>query len=157
MERNPYAPPTAKVADVEESPAEFEDASRGQRFANMIIDTIGYYVLAFVFGALIGVVGGLDAANRLAETGVSLVFAFAVMLIYYAPSEHLSGRTLGKLITGTRTVTVDGEKPSVMQILGRTFARMIPLEPFSFLGKKPSGWHDSLSKTRVIRVRSSKR
>jgi len=29
----------------------------------------------------------------------------------------------------------------------------LPLEPFSFLGKSPVGWHDSLSRTRVIRTR----
>ena len=156
MERNPYAPPTAKVADVTDDPSDLEAASKGQRFANMIIDTLGYYLLAIIVGAILGLTGGVEMAAKLAEGGASFVFGLLILLIYYIPFEATSGRTLGKLITGTRTVTADGEKPSSMQIVGRTFARMIPFEPFSFLGSKGSGWHDSLSNTRVVRVRKKK-
>jgi hypothetical protein len=35
--------------------------------------------------------------------------------------------------------------------LGRSAARSIPFEPFSFLGGQPTGWHDRLSETRVVR------
>jgi uncharacterized RDD family membrane protein YckC len=157
MERNPYAPPTAKVSDVDESPADLETASRWLRFANMIIDTIGYYMLAFVLGGIIGLIGGIPAAERLAEPGVSLIFALVVVVLYYAPAEHLFGRTLGKLVTGTRIVDLQGERPTGMQIVSRTFSRMIPFEPFSFFGGSGSGWHDKFSKTRVVRARSAKR
>ena len=53
-------------------------------------------------------------------------------------------------------VNEDGGRPRWGQVVGRTFARLIPLEPFSVLfsnHKKRRGWHDSLSKTYVVRRR----
>ena len=54
------------------------------------------------------------------------------------------------MITKTRVVTEDGQKPTAMNILGRTACRFIPFDAFSFLGSKAVGWHDSISKTHVI-------
>ena len=47
-------------------------------------------------------------------------------------------------------VVVDeyGNKPSNSQLIGRSFARIIPFEAFSCLGYR--GWHDTLSKTYVV-------
>jgi hypothetical protein len=42
-----------------------------------------------------------------------------------------------------------GEKPTFSQIVGRSFARIVPFEVFSCLGA--TGWHDDWSKTYVIR------
>jgi type II secretory pathway pseudopilin PulG len=45
----------------------------------------------------------------------------------------------------------DGRKPPLKNILGRSLARYIPFEPFSFLtGSHPMGWHDRLSDTLVV-------
>jgi uncharacterized RDD family membrane protein YckC len=70
--------------------------------------------------------------------------------------EWLTGRSLGKLATGTRVIAAEGGPPSFARVLGRTLARFIPFEAFSFLTDRdgrPVGWHDSLSRTRVVRVR----
>ena len=73
---------------------------------------------------------------------------------YYIVFEAAFGWTFAKLITGTRVIRVDGTKPKVPQILGRTLARFIPFEPFSVLfSDSKLGWHDSLSNTRVVSVR----
>jgi uncharacterized RDD family membrane protein YckC len=59
------------------------------------------------------------------------------------------------LIFGTMVVSEKGGAASFGQILGRTFSRFIPFEPFSLLFSKDScGWHDTLPKTRVVRVTS---
>ena len=77
-----------------------------------------------------------------------------VALGYFAFTEALFQRTLAKFLTGTRVVRADGTRPSFAQILGRSFARFIPFEAFSFLfGSHPVGWHDSLSGTRVVLTR----
>ena len=47
-------------------------------------------------------------------------------------------------------VLENGEKPKVDVILLRSLARIIPFEPFSFLGNSPRGWHDTLTKTYVV-------
>tara|TARA_B110000037_G_scaffold222548_1_gene297938 strand:- start:1179 stop:1301 length:123 start_codon:yes stop_codon:yes gene_type:complete len=39
-------------------------------------------------------------------------------------------------------VNENGEKITFNQSLARTFGRMVPFEPFSFLGKN-KGWHDA--------------
>jgi uncharacterized RDD family membrane protein YckC len=71
---------------------------------------------------------------------------------YYVVFEALLGRTPGKLITGTRVVNLAGGRPRFTQILGRSFARAVPFEAFSFFGSR-AGWHDRWSRTRVVLVR----
>ena len=51
--------------------------------------------------------------------------------------------------------TIEGRTPRFPQILGRSLARLIPFEAFSFFGALGVGWHDSFSNTRVIRTRKS--
>jgi len=68
----------------------------------------------------------------------------AISLAYYIGLESLTSRTLGKLVTGTKVVNEDGGAPSLGQIVGRSFARFIPFEAFSFLFTEGRGWHDSI-------------
>jgi uncharacterized RDD family membrane protein YckC len=148
MENNPYAPPKAEVVDV--GPEEVELASRGRRFANMVIDTIAIYILAFVVGIFLVVFEApfLDDPSPLND------YAFGILLwiAYYVPLEVLFGRTVGKLITGTRVIMTDGAPPNVLNVVGRTFARLVPFEAFSFFGADVIGWHDRWSRTRVVRI-----
>jgi len=97
-----------------------------------------------------GVVSALAGISLQGATPT--ILGIGITVGYYVVLETAAGRTLGKLITGTREVREDGGKPRFGQILGRTAARFIPFEPFSLLGS-PKGWHDGLSGTRVIRVR----
>lgn len=121
-------------------------ASTGARFANFILDRIGFYFYIFL---LIGVEEKLFYGIE----GMSSIFGFLFLLSipgYWALFEYFFGKSPAKFITRTKVVTVDGRKPSFLNILGRTFCRFIPFEPFSFLGSKPVGWHDSISRTRVV-------
>jgi uncharacterized RDD family membrane protein YckC len=148
MERNPYAAPKTNVADDEE-PVPTEPASRGQRFLNLLIDLVGYFAFAIVVTVVVGLAYPpfLESSSALGD----YAFGFIVITSYYALSEGLFGRTLGKLVTRTWVVSESGGKPTFWQILGRSAARSIPFEPFSFFGAEPTGWHDRLSETRVVR------
>ena len=118
-------------------------ASRGQRFLNLIVDSIALSVI----GGLRGIV---SPGESLAH---AIVASTLTSLAYHALLEGFYGRTLGKFVTGTRVVSADGSRASWGQIIGRSFARFIPFEPFSFFGRAPPvGWHDSLSGTRVVRM-----
>ena len=144
---NPYAPPQAPVVPPETAPGEAELATTGRRFANYLIDTL-----------VVGTVISFALALFVPDDEPLLVFTTNVGadLAYFISLEHLTGCTIGKLVTGTRVVAEAGGRPSFLRVVGRTFARYIPFEPFSFLGGKdgrPVGWHDSLTKTRVVRVR----
>jgi uncharacterized RDD family membrane protein YckC len=122
-------------------------ASNGKRFLNLLIDTVVYYVLAIVVGVILGLTGNVDVA-----TGpiTSNIIGLAIMIVYYVIMEATIGATVGKLVTQTQVVTESGERPSLGQIVGRSFARLIPFEAFSFLGGNP-GWHDTLASTFVVK------
>jgi len=153
VEQNPYAAPRSRVEDSAEPFDATEVATRGRRFLNLLIDFFGYMALSVLIGVVLGVlyprsIGLLEGSGTLGNYG----FGILVMTLYYLPQEALFGRTLGKLVTGTRVVTEDGETASFGKLLGRTAARFIPFEPFSFFGTGGIGWHDRLSGTRVVRV-----
>ena len=140
-EHSPYSPPASMLS---EPPLDFgqRGASSMRRFVNLLVDQVAIVLLVF---AIVAVHRG------------PLPFGSGVLVTvgYYALLESVFGLTLGKLFTGTRVVREDGGRAGILKILGRTLARMIPFEPFSVLagGDPPVGWHDSLSGTRVVRVR----
>jgi uncharacterized RDD family membrane protein YckC len=152
---NPYEPPKAELGGgpaLEAATLDLPDASMGARFLNLVIDQLvriaSVYVLGYALGFILALSGAAGAA-RPAGVALSLV----VFGLYYVVLESATGRTVGKLVTGTRVVTRDGRKPTVGQIIKRTLVRFIPFEPFSFLGSSLTGWHDRWSNTRVVRVR----
>ena len=67
---------------------------------------------------------------------------------YYILCESLWGKTIAKIITKTKVVSYQGEKPSFFLIVWRTLCRLIPFDPISFAEK--IGCHDSLSATIVV-------
>lgn len=160
---NPYASPAATgSSDAGATPHQAGPyASQNLRLANYLLDIFLYVV--FIFGLAIVIVvirlslgGGGDAAEPQEPTPQWVLQATNVgfFLLYFALPEAIFGATAAKFLTGTRVVSADGSKANFGQILIRTFARMIPFEPLSFVfGDKTTGWHDSISKTRVITVR----
>lgn len=129
-----------------------EPASKWLRLLNLLIDYIAFWVLGLVVGMVIIYVFGMENAHWL-EGGSGFTIGILVPLAYYILVEGATGRTLGKLVTGTRVVNAAGGTPSFKQILGRSLARFIPFEAFSFLGDDGRGWHDSIPDTYVIRCR----
>ena len=121
-------------------------AGNGKRFANMIIDVIGFYVLVFLIGIAFASTGDMEIVD---SPGFTLS-SYLIYVLYYWAFETLTGKTLGKYITRTRIVKEDGSKPEPINILGRSFARLIPFDGFSFLGTPGKGWHDSIPKIYVI-------
>ena len=125
-------------------------ASQGKRFTNYIIDFIFIMVFSFMIGVVLALISpemleAIENGGRLLD----YVFGFVVGMIYYSVFEMITGRTIGKLITGTKVVDEQGNKPDANAILVRSLCRYIPLEALSFLGDGP-GWHDTMSKTRVV-------
>ncbi|MBL7807582.1 MAG: RDD family protein [Saprospiraceae bacterium] len=138
--------------DTPEEPEYLDLADSGKRFINYLIDRILSQVLAAVMA------GGLEA--MFAEEGevnggldiLSFLLIYATIFGYYTIMEGaFNGKTLGKFITKTRAVTIEGEQLNWNKAALRSVCRLIPFEPFSFLADK--GWHDSISKTCVINDR----
>lgn len=132
-----------------------EDASTGKRFANYIIDLLFFYVFSFLFGMFLGLVLYIVAPSTLSvfeeeNIFINYMFGFVAGVIYYSSFEVLTGRTIGKFITKTKVVDENGNSPDFGAIIIRSLCRFIPFEQFSFLGDTGTGWHDKISKTRVV-------
>lgn len=166
MNDNPYASPAMPADVIEEAtlaPPVLKIASQGKRFLNLIIDNVLLQVVSLALGFVVGLVyvftlmppgGGLTKEQETVLNLVSTLIGLAVALAYFIFCEAVFQRTPAKLLTGTLVVTPEGRRPAFGQIVGRSLARFIPFEPFSFLGGNPPvGWHDRLSGTRVIDLR----
>jgi uncharacterized RDD family membrane protein YckC len=109
----------------------------------------------FFIGGLLEVAGVLSGVTTFAENlgGLQETLLSTVgTILYYLFMESVFGRTVGKLITGTKVIDLEGKRPSFLTLLGRSLARIVPFEPFSFLGND-RGWHDRWSDTRVVDMR----
>lgn len=126
-------------------------ASQGQRFGNLMLDYFFLFIFSIFFGTALALAG---LGEMLQNTNEYLLWV-VISCLYYIPQEAISGRTLGKLITGTKAVSEDGSELSLGQVAGRTLCRFIPFEAFSFFGGngRPRGWHDTIPKTKVVSVR----
>ncbi len=165
MSNNPYEAPTMPVETMQ--PAEVGDgmpwASQNKRFVNFFVDSIIVRICSFAAGFMLGMAYVASTGGNITESQeaqmqlIGMGLGILVVLSYYIILEGVFKITIGKLLTGTRVVNAQGGDASFGQIVGRSFARMIPFEAFSFLfGDKTTGWHDSLSGTRVIDTRLSR-
>ena len=117
----------------------------GIRFLNFIIDLIIWIVIAAI---LTFPINGSNETQML----LGYLIMFGSFIGYYALMEIKFQKTIGKFITNTKVVKMNGEKPKNSDIISRTFCRLIPLDRISFLFTK-NGFHDLLSKTKVIKDR----
>lgn len=125
-------------------------ASTGKRFANYLIDVMLFYIVAILLGIAIGLLRPdlLPGEEQgFAESIISLVCYGLLMFIVEAAC---GGKTLGKLITGTKAVNTDGSNINFQKALLRNFIRCIPFEALSALGSPSNPWHDAWSHTMVI-------
>ncbi|KAA5534110.1 RDD family protein [Paenimyroides baculatum] len=130
-------------------------ADKGLRFANFLIDTVLFYCFLFFIGLIIALVA-IILNNDLTfledlyiHPIIDYLLTAIIRVFYYFGMEILTkGRSIGKFITGTQVVTLEGETPTANVFLKRSFCRIIPFEAFSFFGE--NGWHDSIPKTAVV-------
>lgn len=131
-------------------------ASKNSRALNFLLDV---FFMKFICGILYFVVS-LMILNKEFESFENWLISFdkiqnillwsIQMFFYYLILEILFARTIAKYITRTIVVLVDGSKPKPIDILKRTFLRIIPFEYFTFLRGRELGWHDEYSKTFVV-------
>ncbi|MBF6609334.1 MAG: RDD family protein [Flavobacterium sp.] len=132
-------------------------ASQSTRLANYILDLIVQYALMFGLVIAIAFISSLFDSYWFTDwidswTGFDeYLIGIVMILVYYFICEALFARTVAKVLTKTIVVRSDGTRPESMAILKRTFSRLIPFNHFSFLASPSRGWHDSLSKTYVVR------
>jgi uncharacterized RDD family membrane protein YckC len=118
------------------------------RSINFIIDIVAIFLIyrstAYIIQKLLNIIS-IREILFLNRTTVFIVF-----ILYFILAENMFQKTLGKIITKTKVVNLDGEKPNFVNITIRTFSRLIPFDGISYL-YSISGFHDKLSKTIVIK------
>lgn len=150
--------PTNYLRDIEQE-VMLIPADKGLRFVNLLIDTLVFYAIAFVYGIIhVAIVlsqgADLDESYLVQETGASEFLQYLVSILlylaYYTIFEAASkGRTLGKLVTGTVVMRDDGNTIGWKEAFLRSLCRLIPLEAIVAIFTQP--WHDSMTRTVVVK------
>lgn len=130
-------------------------ASKSKRFINYLIDMLVIIIVYVILDTLFFYLTydastNMNLYNKSHDTILGYFNIQILVIFYYFILEITTGRTIGKLFTKTKVLNLYGDKPSFDELLKRTFSRIIPLDQLSFLGKYNVGWHDSISKTKVV-------
>lgn len=140
---------------------QYIEASRGQRFFNWFVDfLLMRYALSWAVGFSVGYILASFFPEfylqMLEEEGLEYYFTIYIIwfgnhIIYYTFCEKVfRGYTMGKLLTGTRAIREDGTELRFKDALLRSLVRIVPFEAISGF-RTP--WHDSWTKTTVIKSR----
>lgn len=141
----------------------YEQASKGMRLVNFIIDLIvagiinsiiGGMIQMAIFAAYISDIGtGADFSLTFPVVLIVSIYViqFSLFIAYFSVCEKLmKGRTIGKMVTGTMALREDGMPLSWKNAILRSLCRLIPFEPLVAIFTN-SPWHDDLTGTTVIR------
>ena len=124
-------------------------ASRVLRLLSFLIDSTFILFIIFSIAYIVGNYG-ISFSSYI----VNYIYSTSLILVsfigYYLILEFKFQATVGKLLTRTYVVDLEGNKPKLITLLKRTLIRLIPIDPLSYLFSK-NGWHDKLSKTRVLK------
>ena len=125
-------------------------ASSGLRFANYLIDSIVVYFLMFALGFVLAIIDPsiIDILDEsITSRIVGMIFYGVIMSFTEA---MLNGKSVGKLITKTKAVNLDGSDISFEKAFTRNLIRIIPFDALSALGNPSTPWHDKWSDTMVV-------
>src|SRR5688572_29929238 len=96
-------------------------ASKGLRFGNYMADIILVGVpISFLTNYLIYGAWYVEAGyitNHLDLYALSTLLYYVLYVVYYTVMEYTTGKTIGKMMTGTRVINHKGERPALGQIV----------------------------------------
>ncbi len=137
-------------------------ANGWKRLANFLIDYVILLLLAAIFFIILEILSptseytddysaGKSGFALLENILYSIIYAVYMALFEIATK----GRSIGKLITGTKVVNEDGTDIDAATAFKRGFSRVVPFEIFSALGSPCYPWHDKWTNTYVIDIKAS--
>lgn len=135
---------TSKELELNECPvAEVDDAWPCNRFYRLVAALIDSMIIEFIFAFLVLLFdrGDWAATASIALSGDARILAGAFSFFYYLSFEGLIFATPGKVLLGMSVRNQSGGPPSLLQISGRYFGRLlflllvIPTVIFLFVGQ----------------------
>jgi len=136
---NPYSPPRAQVDDHLDSSQDLVEASRGARFAAVLIDGVAPFVVVVGILAAVAlpayhkyvqrakglpVTDGSSADATIITVAALAGLAFLAFVIYSISLVYRYGQTIGKRVMGIRVVRTDGSRVAFSRFV---FLRWLPL------------------------------
>lgn len=124
-------------------------ANAGTRIVHQLTDRfliLGAALVSFIVMAGVPILGV-----------IMLLSLLLLAPVYYVLTEHYFQQTLGKMITGSVVINEFAERPAIGSCIVRTIVRVVPFEPWSFLGTNNRGWHDEWSNTWVVSKQEAER
>lgn len=177
---NPYQAPTATdIPGAFIQPGELQLAGRGERFAAAFVDGVInlIFILVVSFGIMWATsIRSLEFANSFrsladfANAGFLMTLVLTVLssLFYIGINWKLltrNGQTIGKKFANIRIVTLDGQRPSMIDLVLKRygFYTVLPLIPvvgsyisiiniLFIFGKERRCLHDHVAGTRVVKI-----
>lgn len=130
---------------------EYCRSGSGKRLANYLIDLLLFYFIEVFWLTLIDFFWPGNLMKMTTDPFArALIRLFFYSLLMFGMEMAFRGKSLGKMITGTRAVDQNGHNLTLKQFLFRSFIRVIPFNALTALGNPCSPWHDSLSVTFVV-------
>ncbi len=129
-------------------------AGNGLRFVNFIVDRL----------VIIGLIYGITYADSAWGSGIvyeiiegqsniiydHIQWSIIVALLYSVMEGLMKGKSIGKLLTGTRAVRNDDTEFTFKDAVARSFCRIVPFEEISIFFGAP--WHDKWVNTTVVKI-----
>ena len=150
-----YLKPEANENILDDVEYSYTQATSGKRFLNYLIDRVAIYLvwnylLYNVNVALLNLIYEYTHSRELLDAFSYLITITFFVFILAVLESVTGGKTLGKMITGTRAINQDGSRITPKAAILRCLSRLVPFEAFSALGNPSFPWHDRWTKTFVI-------
>ena len=127
-------------------PNQLQEASKGARVGNIIVDTVCVFFIYYLIEALYNFTYIALLGDYPDIPGIIFYLTYTLYFFFF---EYFMNATPGKLLTKTVVRNFDGSKPSFKRILLRSVLRIFPHDQLSFLFGSV-GLHDLFSKTKVV-------
>jgi len=119
-----------------------QEVTKGTRIINFLVDIIAMIIIYIPLS--------LSLVNYL---NLSLLYYLTFFGYFFLFEYFTKGRTLGKIVTKTKVVTLKNETPSILRIFWRSFLRLNPFDILSFLCGQNG--HDAISRTKLVSLEST--
>jgi uncharacterized RDD family membrane protein YckC len=130
-------------------------ASTGKRLANYLIDVFIFYLLIIVVTVVVALIfpgaAGFFNEDNIGGTLGDRIITLILYAIYMSIVETIfKGRSIGKFITRTKAINLDGSELTTATAFKRGFSRAVPFCVFSAFGNPCNPWQDRWTNTMVV-------